>query len=121
MSRRKLKLSDSSELLLRVRWLAILAGRVRLSLAASGGVHAAEDAIKAIMAGADAVQLVSVLLQHGPERIRVLRRAIEAWMEERDYESLAQMRGSLSLDRCPDPAAFERGNYVRILQTWRRA
>jgi dihydroorotate dehydrogenase (fumarate) len=117
----KLKLSDSSELLLRVRWLAILAGRVRLSLAASGGVHAAEDAIKAIMAGADAVQLVSVLLQHGPERIRVLRRAIEAWMEERDYESLAQMRGSLSLDRCPDPAAFERGNYVRILQTWRRA
>jgi dihydroorotate dehydrogenase (fumarate) len=115
----RLKLSDPSELLLRLRWLAILSGRLRGSLAASGGVHSAEDAVKAIMAGADAVQLVSVLLHDGPERLADLRRDLERWMTAHEYESAAQMRGSMSLDRCPNPAAFERGNYVRLLQTWR--
>jgi dihydroorotate dehydrogenase (fumarate) len=115
----RLRLSHSSELLLRIRWLAILAGRVRGSLAASGGVHTVEDVVKAVMAGADAVQLVSVLLMHGPERLALLRRALEQWLEEREYASLRQMRGSMSLERCPDPLAFERGNYMRILQTWR--
>jgi len=115
----RLRLSDPSELLLRVRWLAILSGRIRASLAASGGVHSAADAIKAVMAGADAVQVVSALLQHGPERLIVMRRELEQWMDEREYESIAQMRGSMSLLRCPDPAAFERGNYIRLLQTWR--
>jgi len=114
-----LKLSDSSELLLRLRWLAILSGRLRPSLACSGGVHTASDAVKAIMAGADAVQLVSVLLHDGPERLTSLRQELERWMTEREYDSVAQMRGSMSLGRCPDPAAFERGNYVKILQTWR--
>jgi dihydroorotate dehydrogenase (fumarate) len=116
----KLRLSDPSELLLRIHWLAILSGRVRASLAATGGVHTVEDVVKAVMAGADAVQLVSSLLTHGPERLAVLRQALEAWMEEREYDSIRQMRGSLSLERCPDPLAFERGNYMRILQTWRR-
>jgi dihydroorotate dehydrogenase (fumarate) len=116
----RLRLSDPSELLLRIRWLAILSGRVRASLAASGGVHAVEDVVKAVMAGAHAVQLVSSLLTQGPEHLAVLRRGLERWMEERDYESIAQMRGSMSLERCPDPLAFERGNYMRILQTWRR-
>jgi dihydroorotate dehydrogenase (fumarate) len=115
----RLKLSDPTELLLRVRWLAILSGRIRASLAASGGVHSATDAIKAVMAGAQAVQLVSVLLQHGPERLIALLRDLRHWMEEREYESVQQMCGSMGLDRCPDPAAFERGNYVRLLQTWR--
>jgi dihydroorotate dehydrogenase (fumarate) len=115
----RLRLSDPSELLLRVRWLAILAGRVRASLAASGGVHAVEDVVKAVMAGAHAVQLVSCLLMHGPERLAVLRQALATWMEEREYESIRQMRGSMSLERCPDPRAFERGNYMRVLQTWR--
>jgi dihydroorotate dehydrogenase (fumarate) len=115
----RLRLSDPSELLLRVRWLAILAGRVRLSLAASGGVHRADDVIKAVMAGADAVQVVSALLQHGPERLTMLRQELLAWMEEHEYASIEQMRGSMSLARCPDPGAFERGNYVRTLQTWR--
>ncbi|MEZ5420012.1 MAG: dihydroorotate dehydrogenase-like protein [Vicinamibacterales bacterium] len=115
----QLRLSDSSELLLRLRWLAILAGRLGTSLACSGGVHTAPDAIKAIMAGADAVQLVSVLLHDGPERLATLRHDLEQWLTEHDYESVAQMRGSMSLDRCPDPAAFERGNYVKLLQTWR--
>jgi dihydroorotate dehydrogenase (fumarate) len=116
----QLKLSDSSELLLRVRWLAILAGRLRGSLACSGGVHTADDAVKAIMAGADAVQLVSVLLRKGPEHLAVIRSELRHWMEAREYESVSQMRGSMSLDRSPDPAAYERGNYLRLLQTWRR-
>ncbi|HUU33145.1 MAG TPA: dihydroorotate dehydrogenase-like protein [Vicinamibacterales bacterium] len=114
-----LRLSDSSELLLRLRWLAILSGRVRASLACSGGVHTADDAVKAIMAGAHAVQLVSVLLHEGPERLSSLRRDLERWMTDHEYTSVEQMRGSMSLGRCPDPAAFERGNYVKLLQTWR--
>jgi dihydroorotate dehydrogenase (fumarate) len=116
----RLRLSDSSELLLRVRWLAALAGRVRASLAAGGGVHTVEDVVKAVMAGADAVQIVSALLTHGPEHLRVLIDGLQRWMEEREYASVAQMRGSMSLERCPDPRAFERGNYMRVLQTWRR-
>jgi dihydroorotate dehydrogenase (fumarate) len=115
----RLTLSDPSELLLRVRWLAILSGRIRASLAASGGVHSATDAIKVVMAGANAVQLVSVLLQHGPEKLVLILRDLKHWMEEREYESVQQMCGSMSLDRCPDPAALERGNYVKLLQTWR--
>jgi dihydroorotate dehydrogenase (fumarate) len=115
----KLHLSDSHELLVRLRWLAILSGRVRASLAATGGVHEALDAIKAVMAGADAVQLVSALLLHGPEHLRAVRDGMTTWMEEHEYESLAQMRGSMSLERCPNPSAFERANYMRVLQSWR--
>jgi dihydroorotate dehydrogenase (fumarate) len=114
-----LRLSDSSELLLRLRWLAILSGRVKSSLAVTGGVHTAEDAIKAVMAGAHVVQVVSALLKHGPERLRTLRQQTALWLEEHEYESLAQARGSLSLLRCPDPAAHERANYMHILQSWR--
>jgi dihydroorotate dehydrogenase (fumarate) len=115
----RLKLSDSSELLLRLRWLAILSGRLKGSLACTGGVHTADDAIKAIMAGAHAVQLVSVLLHDGPEKLAELRQGLEQWMTDHEYESVNQMRGSMSLARCPDPAAYERGNYVKLLQTWR--
>ena len=114
-----LRLSDSSELLLRLRWLAILAGRLRPSLAVTGGVHTAVDAIKAVMAGADAVQVVSELLKRGPERLRNLRMEMARWLEEHEYDSLAQARGSLSLLRCPDPAAHERANYMAILQSWK--
>ena len=114
----QLHLSDSSELLLRLRWLAILYGRRRGSLAISGGVHEPIDAVKAIMAGADGVQIVSALLRHGPGYLRQLIAGFRAWADEHQYESLDQMRGSMSLARCPDPAAFERGNYVRILQSF---
>jgi dihydroorotate dehydrogenase (fumarate) len=114
-----LHLSDSSELLLRLRWLAILTGHVRASLAVSGGVHTAVDAVKAVMAGAHAVQLVSALLRHGPEHLRTLRESMAAWMTEREYASLRQMQGSMSLERCPDPGVFERANYARVLQSWR--
>jgi dihydroorotate dehydrogenase (fumarate) len=113
-----LHLSTSDELLLRLRWLAVLSGRVKASLAASGGVHTGLDALKAVMAGANAVQVVSALLTHGPLRLAVIRRELAHWLEEREYSSLAQAQGSMSLLRCPNPEAFERGNYMRILQTW---
>jgi dihydroorotate dehydrogenase (fumarate) len=116
-----LRLSDSSELLLRLRWLAILSRQISASLACSGGVHTAQDAIKAVMAGADAVQVVSALLRHGPEHLKVIRDQMVKWMEENSYSSLRQMRGSMALNRCPDPQAFERANYMRTLHSWRAA
>jgi dihydroorotate dehydrogenase (fumarate) len=114
-----LKFSDSSELLLRLRWLAILAGRLRCSLAASGGVHSPVDAVKAIMAGADVVQVVSALLIHGPRHLKVLADGLTSWMEEHEYVSLAQMHASMSHANSPNPQAIERANYMRILQSWR--
>ncbi len=116
---RNLTLSTSSELLLRLRWLAILRGRVGAGLAVTGGVHTADDAIKAIMAGADAVQLVSALLQRGPEYLGQIKRAVELWLEEHEYDSLAQARGSMSLERVGEPEAYERANYLKILQGYR--
>jgi dihydroorotate dehydrogenase (fumarate) len=115
----RLHLSDSSELLLRLRWLAILSGRINASLGATGGVHSAIDAIKAVMSGAHAVQVVAALLTHGPAHLARLQREMSHWLEEREYESLEQAQGSMSLLRCPDPEAFERGNYMKILQTWK--
>jgi len=115
---RTLHLSDSSELLLRLRWLAVLSTTVETSLAVTGGVHSGLDAIKAVMTGADAVQLVSALLRRGPEYLTGIRRRVEEWLAEHEYESLDQMRGSMSLARCPDPAAYERANYMHILQGW---
>jgi dihydroorotate dehydrogenase (fumarate) len=115
---RTLQLSDSSELLLRLRWLAILSGRLGASLAVTGGVHTALDAIKATLCGADAIQVVSTLLRHGPERLTLLRNDVEAWLVEHEYESLAQMRGSMNLERSPDPEAYERANYMHILQSY---
>jgi len=113
-----LHLSDSSELLLRLRWLAILSGRVDCSLAVTGGVHSGIDAIKAVMCGAHAVQMVSALLRHGPGHLAKVRADMEAWLEEHEYQSLAQARGSMGLDRCPNPKAYERGNYIHMLQSW---
>ncbi|MGE5047116.1 MAG: dihydroorotate dehydrogenase-like protein [Deltaproteobacteria bacterium] len=114
-----LQLSDPSELLLRLRWLAIVAPAVGIPLAASGGVHSGMDAIKAVMAGASAVQVVSALIKKGPEHLKTMRAEMERWMEEHEYESLRQMLGSMSLAHCPDPNAFSRANYMRILQSWR--
>ena len=116
---RSLHLSDSHELLLRLRWLAVLSGRIDASLAVTGGVHTALDAIKAVMAGAHAVQMVSALLRHGPEHLTRVRDGIAAWLEQHEYASLRQMRGSMSLERCPDPRSYERANYMHILQSWR--
>ncbi len=116
---RSLHLSTPEELPLRLRWLAILSGKIRPSLAASGGVHSAKDAVKAIMAGAHAVQIVSALLKHGPDYLRLLYDELVGWVGEHDYTSIREMRGNMSLAKCPDPAAYERANYIHILQSWR--
>ena len=112
-------LSDSGELLLRLRWLAILSDRLSASLAVSGGVHRAPDAIKAIMAGAHAVQMVSALLRNGPEQLRTVREGVHRWLSECGSDSLDAVRGSVSLLRCPDPTAFERGSYLSVLQSYK--
>jgi dihydroorotate dehydrogenase (fumarate) len=115
----KLDLSSPEELRLRLRWLAILFGQVKLPMACTGGVHSAHDVVKAILAGASVVQVVSALLKHNPAHIRTLLAGLEQWMQEKEYESVGQMRGALSLQNCPDPAAFERANYLKILQVWK--
>jgi dihydroorotate dehydrogenase (fumarate) len=114
-----LRLSDSSELNLRLRWLAVISGHVRASLAVSGGVHNHLDAVKAVMTGAHAVQVVSGILQQGPDVIRRIREGLTQWLEEHEYDSLEQMRGSMNLLRCPDASMFERANYIRILQGYK--
>ncbi len=114
-----LKLSNSSELPLRLRWLAILSGNLRASLGATGGVHEALDAVKVLMAGAHAVQMVSALLTQGPERLGSIRQEVAEWMEKHEYSSLKQMQGSMNLKACPDTSVFERANYMLILQSWR--
>lgn len=114
-----LELSGPSTLRLRVRWLAILFSHVKVPMAVSGGVHSAQDALKAVMAGASAVQMTSALLKHGPEALTSVRDGMALWLEEHEYDSLEQARGSLSLMRCPNPAAFERANYMRVLQGWK--
>jgi dihydroorotate dehydrogenase (fumarate) len=114
-----LQLSDSSDLLLRLRWLAILSGRLRCSLAATGGVHTPLDLVKAIMAGANAVQIVSSILRHGPRQLTALKQGLADWMEKHEYESVAQMTGAVSHRTSADPSAFERANYMRVLQSFR--
>ncbi|HEX9893747.1 MAG TPA: dihydroorotate dehydrogenase-like protein [Gemmatimonadales bacterium] len=119
--RSRLKLSHSGELLPRLTWLGILSGQIQASLAVTGGVHTATDAVKAVMAGADAVQLVSALLRHGPERLSLVREGFRQWLIEHEYEGIDQLRGSMNLRRCPDPAGFERAQYLHVLQSWRHA
>lgn len=114
-----LKLSDPSELLLRLRWLAIISPHIRGSLCCSGGVHSSDDAVKAIIAGANTVQLVSVLLKHGPRMLSTILNGVQHWMSEHGYADVEEFRGAMNLKRCPDPAGFERANYVRILQSWK--
>lgn len=115
----KMALSTSRDLLLRLRWLAILAPMVRSSLVVTGGIHRPVDAVKAVMAGADAVQVVSALLQHGPRYLGYLVLAFSQWGSDHGYATIDEMRGRMSLGRCDRPQAFERGSYLRILQSWR--
>lgn len=114
-----IELSSPQVLRLRVQWLALLYGHLRLPMAVSGGVHSAEDAIKAVMAGATGVQVVSAVYQQGPEALTKILRGMERWMIEHEYESVAQMRGSMSLQKCPSPKALERANYMRVLTGWK--
>ena len=110
-----LRLSSPDELLLRLRWLAILYGRVPLSLAATGGVHDHVDALKALMVGADVTMLCSALLTRGIGHLKDVRAGLVRWMEEREYASVEQLKGSMSQRACNDPTAFERASYMRAL------
>jgi len=117
--RRSLRLSQSTELPVRLRWLGILSPQFSGSLAVSGGVHTAADAARAIMTGAHGVQMVSALLSSGPSYLAQVIKDFKNWMEEHEYTSIDQLRGALSLKTCPDPSAYERANYMLLLQSWR--
>jgi dihydroorotate dehydrogenase (fumarate) len=114
----KLELSTASEALLRVRWTALLYGRINLSLAVTGGFHETPDVIKALLAGADVVHLCSVLLKEGAGKLTQIRNELEKWLEENDYESVQQLKGSVSQQHAIDPSAYERANYVQVLDSY---
>ncbi len=113
-----LVLSSSAELRLPLRWIAILYGRIQTDLGLTTGVHTAEDALKGVAAGAAVAMMASELLQNGIGRIAAILRDMAAWLEEHEYESLAQLRGSLSQINCGAPAAFERANYMRVVGSY---
>ncbi|MCI0486911.1 MAG: dihydroorotate dehydrogenase-like protein [Blastocatellia bacterium] len=114
-----LVLSDSDELRLPLRWVAILYGRVPVDFAITSGIHTSEDALKALMAGAKVAMMASELLQNGVHRIADILTEMREWLEEREYESLGQMIGSLSQKHAAEPAAFERANYMKMLASYR--
>lgn len=114
-----LVLSSPSEMRLPLRWIAILHGRVSADLAASSGIHRSEDVIKTLMAGASCVQVCSALIVHGVKRATEILKGVEGWMSEHEYESVTQMVGSLSQKNCAEPAAFERANYMKVLQSYK--
>lgn len=114
-----LSLSVPQEMRLPLLWIAVLHGRVKASLAATTGVHGAQDALKMLMAGADVAMMASALLREGPGHIATVLRDMTQWMEEHEYESVTQMKGSMSQRSVADPAAFERANYMKILNSWK--
>jgi dihydroorotate dehydrogenase (fumarate) len=109
-------LSTPQALRLPLTWIGILFGRVKAGLAATGGVHNAEDAIKLLMVGANVTMMCSALMRHGVNHLRHVERGLREWMEEHEYESVKQMQGSMSQIKCADPAAFERAQYMRAVK-----
>ena len=114
----KLELSSSSEALLRIRWTALLYGRTKLSLAVTGGFHETSDVLKALLAGADVVHLCSVLLKQGVGHLTQILTELEQWLIEHEYESISQLKGSVSQQHAIDPSAYERANYVQVLDSY---
>ena len=114
----RLVLSNSNELRLPLRWVAILYGRLIADFAITTGIHSSEDVLKGLMAGAKVTMMASELLQNGVRRIKEVLRDIETWMDEHEYESVAQMIGSMSQQHCAEPAAFERANYMKTLDSF---
>jgi len=111
-------LSTPMAMRLPMRWIALLRGRIGANLAATSGIHRATDALKMLMAGADVTMLCSVLLRRGIDHIRVLEKEMLQWLEEHEYESVEQLKGSMSQEHCPDASAFERAQYMRALSTY---
>ncbi|MDE3066846.1 MAG: dihydroorotate dehydrogenase-like protein [Verrucomicrobiota bacterium] len=116
--RPNLLLSTPMAMRLPLRWIAILHGKVRAALAATSGIHRAADVLKMLMAGADVTMLCSVLIRHGIRQIALIERELAAWMEEHEYSSVQQLKGSLSQKNCPAPGAFERAQYLRAISGW---
>jgi dihydroorotate dehydrogenase (fumarate) len=114
-----LVLSNSNELRIPLAWVAILYGRVSVDMAITSGIHTWEDVLKSMMAGANVTMMASELLAHGVGRISAILRGVEHWMQEFEYESIAQMRGSMSQRNVAEPAAFERANYLKVLDSYR--
>ena len=114
----RLELSSSMESLVRIRWIALIRGRVDLSIAATGGFHQTEDIVKALLAGADITHLCSVLLQKGPEHLAVLKRELHNWLEQKEYTSVTQMKGSVSKSCAINPAALEHSNYMHVIKSY---
>lgn len=115
----KLMLSEQSELPSRLRWLAILSPKVQASLAVTGGIHSALGAVKALMAGAHGIQLVSTLYKNGPAHLATIRNEVAQWLDSHGYESVKQLQGSMNVENSPNPEAFTRANYLQILKIWR--
>jgi dihydroorotate dehydrogenase (fumarate) len=101
-----------------LRWLAIISGSLTTSLAVSGGVHSVEDGVKAIMTGADCIQLGSALQKNGINHVAELRDGLAAWLEKHEYESVQQMRGTMNFKHIPDPKALSRAHYMHLLSSW---
>lgn len=114
----RLELSRPSELLLRLHWVALLHGRVPVSLAITGGVHQAEDVVKSVMVGADVTMMTSALLAHGVFHVRSVLDDLRQWLEVHEYQSIREMRGSMSQSASPNPAEWERGNYLKVLSSY---
>jgi dihydroorotate dehydrogenase (fumarate) len=112
-----LELSTPYEMRLPLRWLAILYGKVKASLAITSGIHEGADVVKAVMAGADAAMMTSVLMKKGPRRLEKILNDFRKWMEVHEYESVTQMKGSMSYKSVAEPAAYERANYMKTLQS----
>jgi dihydroorotate dehydrogenase (fumarate) len=112
-------LSTTNAMRLPLRWIAILHGRIKMSLAATSGIHTAQDIIKMLMAGADVTMLCSALLKNGPGYISQVLADLDQWMLEHEYISVKQMKGSMSQKAVADPAAFERANYVKALHSYK--
>jgi dihydroorotate dehydrogenase (fumarate) len=113
-----LGLSTSNELLLRLHWVATLYGQVKADIAVTGGVHTAQDVLKAMMAGGRVAMTTSAILHHGIEHLETILADLRAWMEEHEYESIQQMQGSMSRQKVADPAAFSRANYMKVLSSY---
>ena len=114
-------LSTPMAMRLPLRWVAILHRRIKASLAATSGIHRATDVLKMLMAGADVTMLCSTLLRNGVGQIRVIEEALREWLVEHEYDSVAQLKGSLSQKNCPDPDAFERAQYMRAISSYKPA
>jgi dihydroorotate dehydrogenase (fumarate) len=112
-----LQLSTPEELRLRLHWVAILYGRIRADLAVTGGVHSGHDVLKALLAGANVAMMTSALLRHGIDHLRKVFNEVRTWLEEREYVSVEQMRGSMSFEAVANPGAYERGNYLKVLRS----